>query len=99
LKSLAKSVEGLVTFFEETVPQVQDGHITKRKRKVKDPDAPKLPLSSYILFCQSVRDEVKSEHPEQKATELMVEMGERWRNLSDKEREVAFVNPEMDQKI
>jgi len=31
----------------------------KKKRKKKDPNAPKRPLSSYMLFCQEYREEAK----------------------------------------
>lgn len=61
----------------------------KRKRttkKEKDPDAPKRPLSSYMLFCQEERENVKEEHPDFKAKDILSELGRRWKALDDDEK-------------
>jgi len=54
---------------------------SNRKKKKKDPNAPKKPRSAYILFCTDVREEVKSENKEAKPAQLMQLMGSRWNNL------------------
>lgn len=36
----------------------------KKKRAKKDPNAPKNPLSAYLLFCNDHRDEVKTKNPD-----------------------------------
>lgn len=37
----------------------------KRKRKAKkDPNAPKNPMSAYLLFCEEWRGKVKAQNPE-----------------------------------
>lgn len=37
----------------------------KRKRKAKkDPNAPKNPMSAYLLFCEEWREKVKAQNPE-----------------------------------
>lgn len=37
---------------------------TAKKSKVeKDPNAPKKPLSAYMMYCADMRDEVKKENP------------------------------------
>jgi hypothetical protein len=37
----------------------------KRKRKAKkDPDAPKNPMSAYLLFCEEWREKVKAANPD-----------------------------------
>ncbi|OMH86022.1 High mobility group protein B1, partial [Zancudomyces culisetae] len=33
------------------------------KKVVRDPNAPKKPLSAYILFCNDFREEVKDRQP------------------------------------
>jgi len=53
----------------------------KRKKK-KDPNAPKRPRSAYILYCTEKRSEVKAEHPDAKPAELMRIMGELWNSLA-----------------
>lgn len=58
----------------------------KRKRTKKDPNAPKRPLSSYMLFCQEERENVKKENPDLKAKEILSELGKRWKGLDDDEK-------------
>lgn len=37
----------------------------RRKNKVKkDPNAPKKPVSAYLLFCEEWREKVRAEHTE-----------------------------------
>jgi len=55
----------------------------KKKRKKKDPNAPKGPLSAYIMFSQSERESIVKENPEMKATEIMRESGKRWAALDE----------------
>jgi len=58
------------------------------KRGSKNPDAPKTkrPLSGYMLFGQEVRPKIKAEHPNFAVTEVMQEVGKRWKQLSDDEK-------------
>jgi hypothetical protein len=58
----------------------------KRKREPKDPNAPKKPLTGYMTFCQEERENIKSENPEMKAKEIMSELGNRWKSLSEAEK-------------
>ena len=37
----------------------------KRKRKQKkDPNAPKNPMSAYLMFCEEWREKVKAQNPD-----------------------------------
>ena len=56
------------------------------KKKEKDPNAPKKPLSSYMLFAQEERSKVKADHPTMLSKDVAVEMGQRWKLLTDEER-------------
>ena len=47
-------------------------------KSVKDPNAPKRGKSAYIFFCQDMREKVKSENPDMKASEVMAKLGELW---------------------
>ena len=74
---------------------------SKKVRKVKapkDPNAPKRAKSGYILFCAAVRDEVKSENPEVKPSEIMKLLGARWKALSDGEKAPYNREAEADKK-
>merc|ERR1711916_376216 len=66
----------------------------KKERKAKDPNAPKRPLSSYMLFCQEKREEVKSKNKDAKATEISKILGEMWSKVSDSEKK----NQDMQEK-
>ena len=49
----------------------------------KDVNAPKRPLSAYIIYCQEQRESLKKKNPDMKATELTSQLGSMWRTLSD----------------
>lgn len=61
------------------VPPADSG---KTKRKKKDPNAPKRPLSAFFLFCADERPAVKATHPEYSVGEVAKEMGERWAKVT-----------------
>jgi len=65
----------------EYVPS--EGFEKKGKKKSKAKRAP----SGYIIFCQDKRQEVKTENPEMKATEITKELGRQWRELSQEEKD------------
>jgi len=49
-------------------------------RKTDDPSAqnPPRPKSKYIFFCDTVRQQIKKEHPEMNIREITCELGRRW---------------------
>merc|ERR1712012_1406556 len=51
------------------------------KKPIKDPNAPKKPLSAYFLFSQDERLKVKAEFPDYSITEVAKELGRRWLRL------------------
>ena len=60
---------------ESTIP----GQFTKITQKpMKDPNAPKKPLSAYFLFSQEERLKVKKENPEFSIIDVAKEVGRRW---------------------
>merc|ERR1712027_188186 len=61
--------------------QVQQGQKPNQK-PMKDPNAPKKPLSAYFLFSQEERLKVKAENPDYSITEVAKELGKRWATLS-----------------
>jgi high mobility group protein B1 len=54
----------------------------RNKRKKKDPNAPKRPLSAFFLFCQDERPAVKAIYPTYSVGEAAKELGERWAKVS-----------------
>jgi high mobility group protein B2 len=56
------------------------------KRQKKDKGSPKRPMSAFLHFSQSRRQEIKDKHPNIKNTEISRVLGEIWRNSSDEEK-------------
>ena len=53
-----------------------------KKRKKKDPNAPKRPLSAFFLFCHDERPAVKAIYPNHSVGEVAKELGERWNKVT-----------------
>lgn len=53
----------------------------KSGKPMKDPNAPKKPLSAYFLFSQDERLKVKAEYPDYSITEVAKELGRRWASI------------------
>ena len=58
----------------------------KRKRKLKDPNAPKRPPSSYILYQNEIRQQIKKEHPEMTNSELLAFISKQWAEMDESEK-------------
>lgn len=61
----------------------------KEVKKVKDPDAPKRAQSAYFIFCGDKRPEVMEKMKKDgkvDVTAVSKELGEMWRNMSDKDK-------------
>ncbi|KAL1916519.1 uncharacterized protein VTP21DRAFT_5710 [Calcarisporiella thermophila] len=58
------------------------------KKRKKDPNAPKRPLSAYMLFSQEKRKQVLEENPDVKFTEVGKLLGAMWKELSEEEKKI-----------
>lgn len=59
----------------------------KTKKKTKDPNAPKKPLTAFLLFSNEVRDEVKKSLPTGSTIgDVAKVIGERWKSVTDSEK-------------
>jgi hypothetical protein len=47
-------------------------------------EKPKRPLSAYMLWLNSAREQIKKENPGIKVTEIAKKGGEQWRAMKDK---------------
>lgn len=56
----------------------------KRRKRKRDPERPKRPLSAYQLFMQDHLDECKTQHPNEN---YMKQMAAMWKEVDDKARE------------
>jgi len=64
--------------------QSSDSKSGKSKKAKKDPNAPKKPLSAYMLWLQENRPNLKRKYPGANVTELAKRAGEVWKGISDK---------------
>ncbi|RXK39629.1 hypothetical protein M231_03131 [Tremella mesenterica] len=73
-----------------------------RKGNLKDPNAPKKPLSAYFLFLKGIREDsalrAKVWGEEQETTKQSVLAAERWRSLSDEEKKPFLQQAEKDKQ-
>ena len=64
----------------------------KRKRVAKtpkDPDAPKRPASSYLLFQNELRTQLKEENPNMHHNELVKHISARWASMTAEDKAVG----------
>jgi len=71
-------------FITEAAKEKKRYEADKKEAQKKAP--PKKPLSQYIIFGNEIRPQIKKEKPDLKMTEIAVEIGKRWKKLSDAEK-------------
>lgn len=70
----------------------------KKKKNVKDPNAPKKKRNAYFFFQKEVRAEVVSRHPEMTFGEVSKELGRSWNDMSKKNKNKYIALAEKDAK-
>ena len=76
----------LCLFSPQPMPHNPCPTAAKKKRKTRDPNAPKKPKTSYILFSLAERPRFVQQHPDMKATDVMCALGKRWNKMSKDEK-------------
>lgn len=64
-------------------------HQPAKKRQKKDPNAPKKPMSAYMLWMNANRDRIKEEHPGSTIGDIAKRAGEQWKLVSTDARKVS----------
>lgn len=64
--------------------------VTKKKAK-KDENAPKRNKNAYMFFCEAQRETVKKDKPDIGAKQILKELGERWKKLTDDQKKVSEI--------
>ncbi|KAI9226713.1 MAG: hypothetical protein DHS80DRAFT_32474 [Piptocephalis tieghemiana] len=63
---------------------------TKKRRKTsrgtKDPNAPKRPPSTFLMYCSSQRSAIREAHPDWPYTEIATELGRLWKDVPEGEK-------------
>lgn len=98
-KSVANLTKGLgAPSAAAEAPDADAGKGKKRKRekKIKDPNAPKRPLTAAFLFAQSarpiIRKDLENELPPGAKLEpnaINLEVNKRWNEMADEDKEVS----------
>lgn len=74
--------------YDATGNLVEDRRLSKKyMRKLKDPEQPKRARGSFVFFTFDERPNVMSEFPGIKFVEMGSILGERWRNLSNEDKQ------------
>jgi HMG (high mobility group) box len=60
---------------------------SKKTKAAKDPNAPKKPLTSFMLFSNEIRSRIQKENPTMSFGELGKKIGELFRALSTNEKQ------------
>mmetsp|Transcript_44976 Transcript_44976/g.141584 ORF Transcript_44976/g.141584 Transcript_44976/m.141584 type:complete len:278 (-) Transcript_44976:164-997(-) len=80
--------------YEAKVPEeVRKERTEKAKKKkegkpAKDPNAPKRPLSAFMIYSNQVRDKIKSANPELTFAEMGKKIAADWNGMSAQQKEV-----------
>ncbi|AAS51610.1 ADL310Wp [Eremothecium gossypii ATCC 10895] len=70
----------------------------RTQRKKKDPNAPKRAMSAYMFFANENRDIVRAENPGISFGQVGRVLGEKWKALSDDEKQPYEAKAEADKK-
>jgi hypothetical protein len=83
-----------------TPPSVEEGGNASgsRKRKRKDPNEPKRPLSTFFLFCHDERPSVRQIYPSYSVGEVAKELGERWSKVTAEVKQMYELQAGKDKK-
>ena len=53
------------------------------------PDQPKRSRSAFFIFFRTVRDDLKEDHPDARASDVFKVIAEKWRDMSEKEKKTT----------
>jgi hypothetical protein len=86
ITSLQKEIKTLEKRISKLEIQVKD---VNKPKKIKDPNAPKKPITGFIFFNKHKIDEYKKKNPNQKikVTEIGKQSGVEWKNLKNDEKD------------
>ena len=68
------------------------------KSQIDKPVIPKRPLTSYLFFCNETRDIIKKENPLLLGKQITTELGKRWKQLSDEEKNPYVEKQKLDRE-
>ncbi|CAL8307461.1 high mobility group protein B1a [Gadus morhua] len=60
---------------------------TEKKKRFKDPNAPKRPPSAFFIFCGDFRSKIKGETPGLTIGDVAKKLGEMWNNTASEDKQ------------
>lgn len=80
--------------YENEVANSSGGKPVKggKRKRTKDPNAPKRYLSAFFFFCNEERPKVKAEFPGHTVSETAKELGKRWETCPNKSKFESMAN-------
>ena len=74
---------------EDQIEQLVEKFLGKevKFKKLKDPNAPKKPKTSYMYFCDDFRKDITEKNPDLKMGGISKELGKIWNGYSDDDKE------------
>ncbi|XP_010422046.1 PREDICTED: high mobility group B protein 13 [Camelina sativa] len=73
---------------DNIIKKTKEATKTKKKNEDVDPNKPKKPASSYLLFCKDARKSVAEEHPGINNSTLTAHISLKWKELGEEEKQV-----------
>ncbi|CAD8136905.1 unnamed protein product [Paramecium octaurelia] len=68
-------------------PMIEFSNDKPEKKKERDPNAPKRPLTPFFLFSQKYREKVLERNPEVKLPQISQMAGQKWNSMSEEEKQ------------
>lgn len=70
----------------------KEGSTRKKKKQKKDvdPNKPKRPMTSYMMWFSTNRNDIKEKNPDASITDISKKGGELWRAMDASERGVSL---------
>jgi hypothetical protein len=88
MKNISDNLNEMTEVLLQTAKQEQEREPVKRK----DPNAPKHPPSSYLLYMLSIKDDVEKENPDSSFADKSKIYGANWKKLPEQEKEVKYIS-------
>lgn len=66
----------------------------KRKKPMKDSNAPKAPLTGYVRFMNDRREQLRAERPDVPFPEITRMLGNEWSKLPPEDKQVGEEAPD-----
>ena len=70
--------------YEQEMEAFAPSSTDRKKKRKKDPNAPKRPMSAFIFFCQDGRSAIRAENPSWSIGQIAKEMGRKWEFVENK---------------